>query len=265
MSGYLITQGKQFQVLDENDNAPVIVQFNDVIEIPWDADEDFEIAQIFATDADSDENGRLSYLLLAENDRFKIERATGVLRTRKRSGFSNDINATFLLTVEVRDNGLKPLSANTSVNVMFSPDLFMSNFTDKSGMEMEERNANSIIVLIGLISLIILTTGTIVTIKCLCKREKARRQDRPFSLKVLRNRMSLQPNKDLRSEKDNNLREDLQRLTKNDTFAYNGIAMMEFEVNDDAMQHRERNAYRTDYDETRKFDEFKIFNIMSSD
>ncbi|XP_019327409.1 PREDICTED: protocadherin gamma-B1-like [Aptenodytes forsteri] len=112
-------------VLDENDNAPIIVYpsvptgsaFHQTI--PALAEPGYLVTKIVAVDADSGHNAWLSYQLqeTAEALPFQVERRSGEIRVAQALRESEDPHR---LVVEVRDNGTPSLSA--SVVIVISPE-----------------------------------------------------------------------------------------------------------------------------------------------
>ena len=121
------------KVIDRNDNYPVIDYMEKFVEVPWDADDGFEVTHVVAHDDDSDENGRLKFRLVSEHDRFDINSKTGLLYVRERPQQSifSDRDQTFEVVVEVADcaSSIDSLSAEDSVFVTFSGNVTLYNHT----------------------------------------------------------------------------------------------------------------------------------------
>lgn len=120
------------KVIDRNDNYPMIDYVEKFVEVPWDADDGFEVTHILAHDDDSQENGRVRFGLLTEHNRFDINSKTGLLyvRDRQESLFS-DKDQTFEVVVEVADcASINPLSAKDSLFVTFSGNVTLYNHTE---------------------------------------------------------------------------------------------------------------------------------------
>ncbi|CAL8362795.1 unnamed protein product [Lota lota] len=109
-------------ILDQNDNAPVIVSpplarngtdTGDVV--PRAADAGYLVAKITASDADAGQNSRLFYQVLQATDPslFSVALYTGEIRTNRRL-VDTDV-ARHRLLVLVKDNGQPPLSATASI------------------------------------------------------------------------------------------------------------------------------------------------------
>ncbi|XP_006034221.2 protocadherin-10-like [Alligator sinensis] len=122
-------------VLDQNDNAPVIVSplpRNGSVAtelVPRFADPGYLVARVSAMDADAGQNSRLSYQLLQATDPglFSMALYTGELRTA-RTFLDRDAPRQRLLVL-VRDNGQPPLSASVSLLVaVVDPESAKSDF-----------------------------------------------------------------------------------------------------------------------------------------
>ncbi|XP_078405897.1 protocadherin alpha-C2-like [Cetorhinus maximus] len=113
-----------FIILDQNDNAPIIVS-----PLTWNSSASVEIVpqsvypgylvtKLIATDADSGQNARLSYQLLGATDPelFTVGPLTGEVRATQR--FKDQDIITERLILRVKDNGQPSLS--TTVTVSFS-------------------------------------------------------------------------------------------------------------------------------------------------
>ncbi|XP_062986062.1 protocadherin-10-like [Elgaria multicarinata webbii] len=108
-------------VLDQNDNAPVIVApvprngSAAVQLVPRSADPGYLVGQVAAVDADAGQNARLSYRLAQATDAslFSVALYTGEIRTL-RAFLEQDAPRQRLL-VQVRDNGQPPLSASVAL------------------------------------------------------------------------------------------------------------------------------------------------------
>ncbi|XP_036379852.1 protocadherin-10-like isoform X1 [Megalops cyprinoides] len=125
-------------VLDQNDNAPVIVSpvpQNDTVAtevVPRLVDAGYLVAKITAIDADAGQNSRLSYQVLQATDStlFSVALYTGEIRTIRRLV---DKDATRQrLVILVKDNGQPPLSATVSIilSVVDSVPESLSDFGD---------------------------------------------------------------------------------------------------------------------------------------
>ncbi|XP_034636190.1 protocadherin-10-like [Trachemys scripta elegans] len=127
-------------VLDQNDNAPVIVSpvprngslATDVM--PRSADPGYLVGKVSAVDADSGQNSRLSYQILQATDPslFSVALYTGELRTIR--AFLDKDATRHRLVIQVRDNGQPPLSASVSLllSVVESVPETLSDFNELS-------------------------------------------------------------------------------------------------------------------------------------
>ncbi|KAL8194141.1 UNVERIFIED_CONTAM: hypothetical protein K2H54_001014 [Gekko kuhli] len=108
-------------VLDQNDNAPVIVapvprNGSLAVEVvPRSAEPGYLVGKVSAVDADAGQNARLSYQLLraTEAGLFSVALYTGEIRTVR--AFQDKDAPRQRLLVQVRDNGQPPLSASVSL------------------------------------------------------------------------------------------------------------------------------------------------------
>ncbi|XP_070797134.1 protocadherin gamma-B6-like [Pituophis catenifer annectens] len=114
-------------VLDQNDNTPQILypsqttQGSSLFEmVPRSADLGYLVTKVMAVDADSGHNAWLSFHLLqaTEPSLFIIGSHTGEIQTA-RAVLERDITKQRLV-IMVRDNGQPPLSATTSLNMVFA-------------------------------------------------------------------------------------------------------------------------------------------------
>ncbi|XP_066478942.1 protocadherin gamma-B5-like isoform X1 [Tiliqua scincoides] len=112
-------------ILDRNDNYPHILyplQEGSVLfeMIPRSAEADYLVTKVVAVDADSGHNAWLSYHLLqaTEPELFTIGSQTGEIRTSR--PFLERDSAKQKLVVLVKDNGLPPLSATVTLNLVFA-------------------------------------------------------------------------------------------------------------------------------------------------
>ncbi|XP_062910909.1 protocadherin-10-like [Mobula hypostoma] len=149
-------------ILDQNDNEPIIVSpllWNSSAIVEIESQQMYPgylIMKIIAMDADSGQNGRLSYQMLeATNPQlFNVDSLSGEIRTTGSFG-SQDLAAEKLV-LSVKDNGQPRLSS--TVTISFS---ILLNFTDNS-FEFTQEHQNSeylnfyLIILLGSTSLVFL-------------------------------------------------------------------------------------------------------------
>ncbi|XP_060542583.1 protocadherin gamma-B6-like isoform X5 [Pantherophis guttatus] len=114
-------------VLDQNDNTPQILYPSQTTQgsllfemVPRSADLGYLVTKVVAVDADSGHNAWLSFHLLqaTEPSLFIIGSHTGEIQTA-RAVLERDITKQRLV-IMVRDNGQPPLSATTSLNMVFA-------------------------------------------------------------------------------------------------------------------------------------------------
>ncbi|XP_026556674.1 cadherin-23-like [Pseudonaja textilis] len=114
-------------VLDQNDNTPQILYPSQTTQgssffemVPRSADSGYLVTKVVAVDADSGHNAWLSFHLLqaTEPSLFIIGSHTGEIQTA-RALLERDITKQRLV-IMVRDNGQPPLSATTSLNLVFA-------------------------------------------------------------------------------------------------------------------------------------------------
>ncbi|KAJ8405248.1 hypothetical protein AAFF_G00322390 [Aldrovandia affinis] len=125
-------------VLDQNDNAPVIVSplpKNGTVAteiVPRSVDAGYLVAKITAIDADAGQNSRLSYQVLQATDPglFSVALYTGEIRTIRR--FVDKDATRQRLIILVKDNGQPSLSATVSIilSVVDSVPESLSDFGD---------------------------------------------------------------------------------------------------------------------------------------
>lgn len=104
------------KVKDENDNAPIFTESFISVSVPENNSPGTELAKVSARDADSGDNGELSYAL--EKDappEFKLDSHTGILTAVKK--LDREKQEKYNLTVQAKDNGTPPLTTNATVFV----------------------------------------------------------------------------------------------------------------------------------------------------
>ncbi|XP_072120663.1 protocadherin alpha-C2-like [Mobula birostris] len=163
-------------ILDQNDNAPVIVspsKLNNaaatqvVHHSPYPG---MIVSKIMATDADSGQNARLYYQLLEATDRtlFTVGLLSGEIRTSRT--FQNEDRSKHTLVILVKDNGQPSLSS--TVTVVFS---FLRNATEnfseltnkpKDQLLFSDLNSILIIVLGSTSCIFLLIIILLVILKC---------------------------------------------------------------------------------------------------
>ncbi|XP_031549953.1 protocadherin Fat 4-like isoform X4 [Actinia tenebrosa] len=107
-------------VLDVNDNSPVMNQTLLSKTLSEWATNGTEVAVVSATDADSGEYSRITYVIQeGADDKFVIDPNTGVITTT--GGLSYTTKHTYTIIVKARDHGSSPRSATTVVSVSVEP------------------------------------------------------------------------------------------------------------------------------------------------
>ncbi|XP_048885638.1 protocadherin beta-15-like isoform X1 [Brienomyrus brachyistius] len=163
-------------VLDQNDNAPVIVSplpKNGTVAteiVPRSVDAGYLVAKITAIDADAGQNSRLSYQVLQATDPglFSVALYTGEIRTIRRLV---DKDATRQrLVILVKDNGQPPLSATVSI-ILSVVDSVPESLSDFSDLSTSPRSTNNLtlylIVSLSTISFIFLVAIIVLAVlKC---------------------------------------------------------------------------------------------------
>jgi hypothetical protein len=95
-------------VEDVNDNAPLFVNSSGLtVRVQENVPKDSSLAQFFATDSDSGENGVVSYGISSGNINaaFKIDPESGILRNQ--ISLDYEARQTYTLKIEARDNGTR--------------------------------------------------------------------------------------------------------------------------------------------------------------
>ncbi|XP_072368874.1 protocadherin-10-like [Scyliorhinus torazame] len=109
-------------ILDQNDNAPVIVspsaqsESAGVEDVPQSAGQGYLVTKIIATDADSGQNARLLYQVLKATDPslFIVGLNSGEIRTAR--GILEQDSTTQSLVILVKDNGQPSLSSTATIH-----------------------------------------------------------------------------------------------------------------------------------------------------
>ncbi|XP_051869382.1 protocadherin-10-like [Pristis pectinata] len=119
-------------ILDQNDNAPVIVSpseqsgSSEEESVPQSAGQGYLVTKIIATDADSGQNARLSYHMVKATDPslFKVGQNSGEIRTARNILASDATRQT--LFILVKDNGQPSLSSTVAIHIAV-----LENITEK--------------------------------------------------------------------------------------------------------------------------------------
>ena len=105
-------------LIDINDNAPLIVPQNANVSIPEDIPLDSVVATVSAQDPDTGAGGELEFNLLNNVKKFKIDPDSGVIKLRRRVDYES--KSVYNLTIKVSDKGVPRLKsyANVIVNIL---------------------------------------------------------------------------------------------------------------------------------------------------
>ncbi|XP_078267848.1 protocadherin gamma-A8-like isoform X18 [Rhinoraja longicauda] len=142
-----------FIILDQNDNAPVIVHplpdYGAIVTetMSRSAEPGYLVAKVSAKDADSGQNARLSYQLIQATNRglFTISPDTGEIWTIR--GIMSKDSTRERLVVGVKDHGSPPLSASLTI-ILALADNDMEKLTDANGSPQEPTFADLSIYLV---------------------------------------------------------------------------------------------------------------------
>ena len=105
-------------IIDENDNRPVFNQTSYEVAVP-ESEANYLVTTIEANDADSDENGQITYRLLNEQDMFSIDPVSGEIRTI--DGLDFEADCFYRLMALASDNGMPSLNATVVIDVSVLP------------------------------------------------------------------------------------------------------------------------------------------------
>ncbi len=105
-------------ITDKNDNRPVFNQTSYMASIP-ENEANYFVITIEANDADSNDNGRVQYRLLNEQDKFAIDPVSGDIQTLV--GLDFEADCFYRLVVVAEDNGVPSLNATVVVDVSVLP------------------------------------------------------------------------------------------------------------------------------------------------
>ncbi|XP_040597842.1 protocadherin gamma-B4 isoform X20 [Mesocricetus auratus] len=108
---------------DVNDNAPVFTKFSYAVHVAENNPPGASIAQVSASDPDLGPNGHVSYSIIASDLEPKslwsyvsVNQDSGVVFAQR--AFDHEQLRSFQLTLQARDQGSPPLSANVSMRVL---------------------------------------------------------------------------------------------------------------------------------------------------
>ncbi|ESP01804.1 hypothetical protein LOTGIDRAFT_139015 [Lottia gigantea] len=160
------------QVLDENDNKPII-SFPNVpkylVNVTFSDKKSTVITRLRVIDLDSGLNGQLHYVITSRNDsgRFEINAKTGELFTTKSYDYE-DIDL-YRLVITVKDNGAPPFADHTTVFIKLS----QGNGTAASAGASSEQN---ILITLTIVCVTIIISATIVLIIVIMRRRDRKKQ-----------------------------------------------------------------------------------------
>ncbi|XP_077402215.1 protocadherin-10-like [Vanacampus margaritifer] len=158
-------------ILDQNDNAPVIVSplprngTPPIEAVPRSVDAGYLIAKIRAVDADAGQNSRLFYQMLQATDPslFSVALYTGEIRTIRQLVEKDPTR--HRLVILVKDNGQLPLSATVSI-ILSVVDSLPESQPDSGDLSLSPRHSSNfslyLIVSLGAISLTFLVAIIVI-------------------------------------------------------------------------------------------------------
>ncbi|XP_078087841.1 LOW QUALITY PROTEIN: uncharacterized protein LOC144505608 [Mustelus asterias] len=167
-------------ILDQNDNAPVIVSPSAqsgsaaVKIVPQSAAQGYLVTKIIATDADSGQNARLHYQVLKATDPslFSVGLNSGEIRTAR--GILDQDAITQTLVILVKDNGQPSLSSTFAINFSILGNV-TENYSESrnlvTNLEYDSDINLYLIVILGSTSFIFLVT-IILLIGIKCKQNR---------------------------------------------------------------------------------------------
>ena len=103
------------QLLDLNDNAPIVTPNVLIVSVPEDVPEEAIVTSINAFDPDTGRGGKLKYKFASSIKKFKIDSESGIIRVRRRLNYER--KTSYNLTVEVMDKGHPSLSSLVHVTI----------------------------------------------------------------------------------------------------------------------------------------------------
>ncbi|XP_037763055.1 protocadherin gamma-B5 isoform X4 [Chelonia mydas] len=161
-------------IVDQNDNAPSILypslgaDGSALFEmVPRSAEAGYLVTKVVAVDADSGHNAWLSYHLLQATDPslFSMGLQSGEIRTAR--AFADRDAVKHRLVTLVKDNGLPPLSATVTLNLVFAENFqeALPEMSDQSGDSASQSDLQFYLVLaLALISFLFLLTVTLAIV-----------------------------------------------------------------------------------------------------
>ncbi|XP_067899217.1 protocadherin alpha-C2-like [Heterodontus francisci] len=168
-------------ILDQNDNAPVIVSPSaqsdsaSLAIVPQSAGRGYLVTKIIATDADSGQNARLFYQVLKATDPslFNVGLNSGEIRTA-RGILEQDATTTQTLVIMVKDNGQPSLSSTVTIRSSILGNV-TERFSESSNLVTNPEYVSDVnlylIVILGSTSFIFLV-AIILLIGIKCKQDR---------------------------------------------------------------------------------------------
>ncbi|KAL3878332.1 hypothetical protein ACJMK2_030695 [Sinanodonta woodiana] len=140
-------------IIDANDNQPIFNQSKYSAAVQENATIGQSIIEVFATDLDSGDNGKVSYIIDRQNSDpeayFLIDEVTGIVTLQKRLDY--ELKTSYKLIVIARDNGSQPLQTSVLIdievlNINEQPAKIEVTFlTNQTGRVREDANVNDFV------------------------------------------------------------------------------------------------------------------------
>lgn len=111
------TTGVMVSILDENDNTPMFAPGHHTGQVQENSPAYTPVLQLPASDADSGLNGALTFALIGDSQALQAFLVSPFGDILTRQPLDRELQATYTLTVEVRDRGRPPLSNTTLVTI----------------------------------------------------------------------------------------------------------------------------------------------------
>ncbi|XP_072923514.1 protocadherin gamma-C5-like [Hemitrygon akajei] len=193
-------------ILDQNDNAPVIVSpsaesGSAAVEfVPQSVGQGYLVTKVMATDADSGQNARLSYQVQrsTESSLFNIGQSSGEIRTARNILESDATTQT--LVIVVKDNGQPSLSSTITILLTVTDNITERSIENSNFVAMPEDFSDLnlyLIVTFGCTSaLFLVTIILLIGIKCNMNRNVGQDYNSPnccYSLKNSNDIFHLRP------------------------------------------------------------------------
>ncbi|XP_019714473.1 protocadherin alpha-C2-like isoform X2 [Hippocampus comes] len=162
-------------ILDQNDNTPVIVSpwraQGSVVEqvIPRSTDKGHLVAKVIAIDADSEQNGRVTYQLLQISDTtlFSLDQYNGEIRTTRMFSYRDPRQQR--LVIVAKDNGNPALSTTVTIKISTVEHSMAFSETTELPLEYDVFTDLNLYLVIGLGAvsfMLLITILVIIVLKC---------------------------------------------------------------------------------------------------